>query len=853
MDSLGEDDFVDDVSPPEAQDEATNSSPDPVTEPDPSSEPKTDPDPPQSVSGTDPIKPAEAPNVPNVPQTDSERPSDANPKESSATVQGMKVIDRLARPKAITSIPKRPNTRDLNAKRPATAASTERPPRPPPMRPSTITHREDKEPVEQGTSIMTYNPALPARFRDPFTIEAMRLLGILVSDIEYPSEATLKMYSHDPEFRSIARKELCAQVDELIEQIKQKREQLRKQAKEQKSARTNQTRPASPSKEENGFLEAEQKRLDRMSDVQRRDMENILLGVMIKSEEAKADELKREREAQIAKEREAAAAKLKKDVLEAKMRRQQELERHQEEMRKKQEEERIRMEEDAKRREKIVEEERMKKKRNAEEEEKKRLEKIENAARNLAQIQEERRKEYEKKDQEAQKREIARQKKLEEEQKRMAEIREQRKAYMEDLIRRTRLAQLEQIEKRRKEAEEKDKKSENILKRHEESLVAKRKEIAEREEKKAKVAVEVRQKIAEEWRESAKAVQEKEIRAAIRVQEVERKKKEKCEESRRSFDETLLKKQDEKRKQQEIQNEKNRELTKQQDERLVEIQKQRDLQERQRAKQAMIDRLARERKKSAAFRAERQREAEKLEVKVRYDAHIRRIEENAQTREHARAIAAMHQKKLGLQREEMVKQLDAFRMKKGDDELFVRQVAANFGINFEDLKRKLEERKMRKSPSLLPSLPELAPVPNGQEKGNTRPVSAERGDQNTVKTRQVPNTGKENANRRKDPPEDKKMERNGSAKSKDSFEKKSNEQNKRSNDSFGDDFEKKSNKQKESAPNDKRLNGSKDSFGDDFESEKKSNATLGSDDFESENNSTKAPTSDSKEFEDDFV
>ena len=683
MDSLAEDDFVDDFSPGDP--------------PEVSDQPPVD----DFVDDGAVQEPA--------PVTNDADPKgkDASSKRSSEReVEGMKVVDRPIRTKPVkdTVVPRRqPMRKSDPVRRPSTAASAERPPRPPQMRPSTVIHRDTKDAPEQGASIMTYNPALPARFRDPLTIEAMRRLGIIVSDIQYPSEATLNLYSHDPEFRSMARKELCAQVDELVEQVKEKREELRRQAEEERNERKEKKRTRSP-KEANEFLAAEQRRIDRMAEEQRRDMENMLIGALLHGEENKAEEERQKKQAQLAKEREAAADKRRKDEMEAKLRRQQELERYEEERRKKEDQERIRMEEDMKRRQKRVEEERSKKKKNAAEEEKKRLDKIENAARKIALMQEEKKKEYERKDQEAQKREVARQKKLKEEQKRLASIREQRQAYMEDLLQRTRLAQLEQIEKRRKEAEEKDKRSEVVLKRCEESLASKLKDMAEREQKKAKIAVEVRQKKAEEWQENAKSIQDREKRAVVRIQEMEKQKKEQYDESRRSYDEGVARRQDEMKKQLELQHEKSRELVKQQDERLVEIQKQRDLQERKRAKQAMMDRLIREKRKSAAFRAERQREAEKQDVKVKYDAHIRRIEENAQSREQARAIVAIQKKKLGLQREELIRQMEAFRMKKGDDELYVKQIAANFGINFDDLKKKIEERKAGKSPSTLPAL-----------------------------------------------------------------------------------------------------------------------------------------------------
>jgi hypothetical protein len=50
-------------------------------------------------------------------------------------------------------------------------------------------------PEGQGGSIADFNPSLPPCFTDPYTLEAMRLLGIVEGDLQYPSDVALNTYS----------------------------------------------------------------------------------------------------------------------------------------------------------------------------------------------------------------------------------------------------------------------------------------------------------------------------------------------------------------------------------------------------------------------------------------------------------------------------------------------------------------------------------------------------------------------------------------------------------------------------------------------------------------------------------
>ena len=135
---------------------------------------------------------------------------------------------------------------------------------------------------------MNFNPNLPPHFTETKTLKAMHMLGISENELMYPTSAQLNMYSKDPELRDLAKRECQKTVDQLIEQVKEKRKELieaeRKQVQERKQAK--ETRSSEAPKEE-AYIEMEKSRIGKMEMRQKRDVENMIIDVLIKQEEQK--------------------------------------------------------------------------------------------------------------------------------------------------------------------------------------------------------------------------------------------------------------------------------------------------------------------------------------------------------------------------------------------------------------------------------------------------------------------------------------------------------------------------------------------------------------------------------------
>lgn len=124
--------------------------------------------------------------------------------------------------------------------------------------------------------------------KDPYVIAAAEKLGISFSDLEYPTESDINTYTHNSEFRSYVRTRLCDQVDNLINQINQESESLKKDAKRPNTVPSN-------SREAPGgmsYYSIEEERLNRAEDRNRKEIEQLIIQSLIQQhQQEKMDQL----------------------------------------------------------------------------------------------------------------------------------------------------------------------------------------------------------------------------------------------------------------------------------------------------------------------------------------------------------------------------------------------------------------------------------------------------------------------------------------------------------------------------------------------------------------------------------
>lgn len=145
--------------------------------------------------------------------------------------------------------------------------------------------------------------------------------------------------------------------------------------------------------------------------------------------------------------------------------------------------------------------------------------------------------------------------------------------------------------------------------------------------------------------------------------------------------------------------EKQEKIIKQQNEKEVEQQKIKERQERERIRKAMRERLKREKRANSAVRMSRQREAELYNIKVKLDKRMSKIEENERNKEKERNVLMNKEKFYENQKIEVQQKIDDLKkFNKTTNEIFLQQIASKFDINLDDLKKKMQEKKLEKHP-----------------------------------------------------------------------------------------------------------------------------------------------------------
>jgi hypothetical protein len=566
----------------------------------------------------------------------------------------------LSPPKPTAVAPRLPAAKIRRIERPTSqSARPERPAHNPgaPLPPEA--RKPGALPEGQGGSIIDFNPAIPACFVDPYTIEAMRVLGIVDSDIQYPSDWTLNTYSRDPEFREIARKELCARVDELIAAIKEKRNSLR-----QANTARRDSPPAAEGRSSpptNPFLEEHAR---KVAVIEKREVQTVLIDLLVKAEARKSIDIRNE----VERRRRAALERKQQDAFERG--------------------------------------------------EQRRLAQVAAGAQRIAALQAQREKEIEEREKLAKQRDRERIKRFQEEIQKMADTRAEKATRVQEQLAKAHEAQRAEIEARRLEAAEKDRRVEEARRRHEDGVAAKRREFAVKEQQRLANSIEARRKADEEFELAAQEYRRKEAEFAARHADLTKLRHEKAAESVRSYDANLNRAKQNREEFNSCAQAKSKGSVQECDEKITSIEKQKAVHDRERARQALIERIRREQRGSTASRLERQRNAGRQDRNAKLDEHFRRIEQTASETASMREMAIAKRAKLDIELDNVMAQMEALKMREKDDTAFMRQIALEHGIDFNDLLQRIEERKRRP----LPKLPEPGERPAKATKTGLPPV-----------------------------------------------------------------------------------------------------------------------------------
>jgi hypothetical protein len=476
----------------------------------------------------------------------------------------------------------------------------------------------------------------------------MRILGLLESDIQYPSEATLNLYSRDPEFRKMVRNALCSHVDELVTRVKAKRDSLKK------SKSLPQKQSKSDISGTSRFLEEEARKIAL---AERREIQGTLVDWMVRVEINRETAEREERERQRLRARDAELEKKRKQSQKAhqeKIRQLEKLEHDKQQLEKEQREKYLEKELQTQQR---LEEEKAKKEKSVGVDERRRIEQAAAAARRLEELYAKRAEEIEKREKEAERREVLWRERAADKQKKLAEIRMRRRAELEEQLRRAREEKEAEIEARRLAAEERMMKADEAHSRAEDIIAARRRQMALKIETKSAQSLVVRQQLEEQKVETARVL----------VQEDE--------------------------------------------EKHAEFQKQREVQERDRLRQALVQRLRREKRASTALIAERQREAEKVDAKVKFDLQLKRIEAHSHAIATMRAAAVVKKKRMETGMEDSFRKIAAMQSGSRDNSAFIREVAETYGLDVDKLRERVDQRRRLRS---LPKLNDGRPSLHGE-------------------------------------------------------------------------------------------------------------------------------------------
>lgn len=567
----------------------------------------------------------------------------------------------------------------------------------------------------QGNSILDFNPELPPNFTEYYTVQAMRKLGVSPNELRYPDESTLNEYSHNPRIRQVAYRTLKAEIDQLVGDVKNMRERI---INEEKENQGNQNAQVINDSDDQLFVTAQEK-MEKMKNQQKKEVESVLLNMLLAQKQEKEARLRAEKELERLRKRELEL-KQKSVEEEEKRRRKKEEKEKREQERQQKEAQALAAARDAELQKQLkLEEEKRQKALQMAEEEKQKQEKAEQIRKHLVEMEEKKKQETLERQKQQAERELIRQKKLEEQQKQQEELRLQKQQYIEEQQRRIKEQNEMEMEQRTRDAKAKQEKVERKLREFEMKRERERIEALERDQKKAEQFEQVKKKKDEERQRRAEIIRKQSEEADKRYRQMELAKQEKMNNAMMGYSEQTAKIQQKMamiKKQKEEQNEAKLRAYREQEEKM---QRQQQQAEEERMMKAVELRLQREKKAAAAHRAELRRAAEKEALKEQFNQKLARIEAIQRDKQKYREMSAQKRQEIEAEKAQIIEQINA--LKAIDPEKApqaMNQLAKQFNINLEELQERLERRSsVSKSQSNLPRL-------NTSSQSRTQPQSA---------------------------------------------------------------------------------------------------------------------------------
>ena len=560
------------------------------------------------------------------------------------------------------------------------------------------TNRQSASPIRQGSSIITFNPNLPPDFTEALTLEAFRLTGVSPKDVCYPDFGVLNQYSTDPEFREIARRKKIEQADELIELVRAKRQELIDNA--------NNVPAYSSARSPEGntdYVNSEKRQLEISRNRQRREVEQMLANIIMEKEREMKAKLRESKELERQENLKRELDQKHKEERERRAKRQRELEEQEKEMKRRERE--LRKEEQERElqlRLKQEEEARIRALK-AEKEERERKEKAERMQKRIEEQNERRRIENEEKERQNLIMEELRLERVKAEQMEMAEYRKKRQEYLEIQLARAKINQEKRIEELKRKAEERDR---IVEERKQMSDLEKKEKVEQfrlKEAEKMNKFRESKKRVDEEYKERCRKLQEKEEIVELKRKELEdqkaRQKKEQMIQERNLI---ISRQQDREIKRQKEQEQLEIKL-KAAEEREMLYQQQKAYQEREKEREALYQRLEREKKVSAALRFEKAKEALREEVKMRYESKLDRINMAQAIKAELRNQRQKAMKIIQNQKNELNEKLHAAsNMNDAQREHQIMRLAQEFNIDIEALRQRVLNRSSLAYSSLPP-------------------------------------------------------------------------------------------------------------------------------------------------------
>jgi hypothetical protein len=575
----------------------------------------------------------------------------------------------------------------------------------------------------QGGSILTFRPNLPAAFTESLTLEAMRRLGITAQELEYPSEVILNEYSRNPRARQVARRLMVQQADALILEVRRMREALILQRETEAAAQESEDQDSHVFVTELGIIEQMQAR-------ERRNVESLVIGILKQQQMEQAAVLRQEQDAK---------RQLRCDR-EQRQRRQanEEAQRCMAEKRERKERERAAQEEQQRQaaaereaeKQQRIEEEKQQKGQAQEDEEKRRRILIAAVRQRIQERDEAKRQETLERMAHMEEREARYQQRLNERQREAEAERQRKQQKMEERQRRLRQADDRRAEEKIRDAEKRQEHVEQKLCQLEQERERDKLEAREQDRERAEKKEQLRRQREQDALARADEIQQKEEHAMQRYLEHEHAKQERIANAMRSYVENQQKVQEKQAQMKREEDEKNNERLRALQERDEKLRKQQEDAEEARALAAVDVRVKQRQKAQAAARAERKREADKELLKQKFDEKLRRIEAIQRDQNQMRAMTMKKRQELKQEHAVLVSQIEAIQMMDSTRApSAMKELAARFGIDIDELKAKVDERHQPLPPLHSIQPPPAAQSARGQNPNRRKPQRAQRAGQ----------------------------------------------------------------------------------------------------------------------------